>query len=134
VSAAVKAVLKVFLAAGIVWLVYFLRGNVYFRLYPAVMCTFALAAFVVSSFKTPMVEVFARRRHAHLDAGQIRYCRKVNGCWIVFLSLHLAVTVASVFMPIGFWAFYNGFFAYLLFAAMFLGEWLVRRKKKGSWK
>jgi uncharacterized membrane protein len=130
VSATIKAVLKAFFAAGAVWLVYFLRGNVYFRLYPAVMCACALAVFVFSSFKTPMVELVARRRHAQLDAEHIRYCRKVNDCWIVFLSLHLAATVASVFMPIGIWAFYNGFFAYVLFGAMFLGEWIVRRGRE----
>ena len=130
-SAALKAISKAFLAAGIVWLVYFLRGNVYFRLYPVVMCAAALGAFAVSSFKTPLVEVFARRRHAQLDAGQIRYCRKVNNCWIVFLAAHLAVTVATVFMPLRVWAFYNGFLAYVLFGMMVLGEWLVRRRKEG---
>lgn len=126
-----KAVLKASLALAIVWLVYFLRGNIWFRLYPLVMCIAALTAFVVSSFKTPLVEKIARRRLGALDAAGVRYCRKVNNCWILFLILHTMVTLATVFMPMGVWAFYNGFFAYVLFAAMFGGEWLLRRKARG---
>lgn len=124
------AAARVIFTAAIVWLVYFFRGNVYFRLYPAVVCLAVLTSFVVSSFKTPIVEAIARRRGVALDAQGVKYCRKVNRAWIVFLSAHFAVTLASVFLSLEFWAFYNGFLSYMLIASMFLGEWAIRRRKK----
>lgn len=126
------AVFKAILALAVVWTVYFLRGNVWFRLYPAVVCAAVLAAFALSAFKTPLVEAIARRRGEVLDEEGIAYCRKVNKCWIAFLGVHFLLTVASIFAPIGVWAFYNGFLAYVLIASMFAGEWLYRRKVKGS--
>lgn len=126
--------MKASLAIALVWAVYLLRGNIYFRFYPAVMCAVALAAFVVSSFKTPIVEKIARRNGESLDADAVGYCRKVNNCWILFLSVHLVASTATVLAPIGVWAFYNGFLAYVFFAVMFAGEWLVRRKVRGRRK
>jgi uncharacterized membrane protein len=125
-----KAFFRASLAAAVVWLVYFLRGNVYFRLYPVAVCAAVFAAFLISAFRTPIVELVARKRYGALDEEQTAYCRKVNNCWIVFLSAHLAVTAATVFMPLRVWAFYNGFLAYVLFGLMFLGERLVRRRKE----
>lgn len=125
-----KAIIKASLAAAAVWLVYFFRGNVFFRVYPAVICAAVLALFVVSSFRTPLVEVIARKRGEKLDGKGVAYCRRVNNCWIAFLSAHFLVTAASVFASLEVWAFYNGFLAYVLIAAMFAGEWMVRRQIK----
>ena len=63
-----------------------------------------------------------------LDARGVAYCRAVTRAWVIFLSLHLAVTVATAFAPSAVWAFYNGALAYVLMGAMFVGEWLVRRR------
>lgn len=127
-----KAIFKASLAVAVVWLVYFLKGNVYFRLYPAVVCALAFSAFAFSSLKTPLVEKIARRSGEKLDANAIAYCRKVNNCWIVFLSLHLCVTIATVFASMEVWAFYNGFLAYVLMALMFAAERFWRMKVKGG--
>lgn len=129
-----KAVLRALFAVAVIWLVYFLRGNVFFRLYPVVMCTIVWLSFVISSFRTPLVEIIARKRGFVIDGEGVRYCRRVNDCWVVFLTLHLAVTLASVFASFEFWAFYNGFAAYVLFGIMIGAEWLVRRRKKGLFK
>lgn len=126
-----KAAVRASLAVALVWLVYFLRGNICLRLYPAVMGGVAFAVFALSNFKTPLVETIARKRGEKLDADGIVYCRKVNKCWTAFLAAHLAVTLATVFMSHEVWVFYNGFLAYVLFATMFAAEWLVRRKLKG---
>ena len=125
-----SAAVKIAFAAALVWAVYFLRGNIWFRLYPAVMCAAALAAFAASSFKTPLVETIARKRGEKLDAEGVDYCRRVNNCWILFLTVHLALTVASVFASLEIWAFYNGVLSYVFFALMFVGEWIVRRRFK----
>lgn len=127
-----KAVIRVSLAVAVVWLVYFLRGNVCLRLYPAVMGAIAFAVFALSSLKTPIVEKIARRRGEMLDERGVRYCRVVNNCWTVFLFLHLAVTVLTVFASPETWAFYNGFLAYVLLGTMFAAEWAVRRRMRGK--
>lgn len=125
------AVFKVLSAIALVWLVYFLRGNVYFRLYPAIVTGVAFFIFFISSFKTPIVEKIAKKRGEILDEKGLQYCRKVNRVWVVFLFLHFLVTLATVIAPLEIWAIYNGAIAYILFAMMFAGEWLCRCKVKG---
>lgn len=123
-----KTALRLACAVALVWVLYLLKANVWFRLYPAVVVAVALAAFAISLFRTPLVERFARGMGEVLDARGVAYCRKVTVAWVVFLSVHLAVTVATVFARREVWAFYNGCLAYLLMGAMFAGEWLVRRR------
>ncbi len=112
----------------VVWALYFLKARVWFRLYPAVMVAIALAAFAVSLFRTPLVEVFARKMGEVLDERGVRYCRRVTLVWVWFLSAHLVVTVGTVFLSREAWVFYNGFLAYVLMGSLLLGERLYRRK------
>lgn len=112
----------------VVWALYFLKARVWFRLYPAVMVALALAVFAVSLFRTPLIEVFARKMGETLDARGIAYCRQVTRVWVAFLSVHLLVTVATVFLSREIWVFYNGFLAYVLMGSLLLGERLYRRK------
>lgn len=123
-----KTILR--LACGIfaVWTLYLLRANVWFRLYPAVMVAIALSAFAISLFRTPLVEIFARRAGERLDERGVAYCRQVTVVWTVFLSLHLCATVATVFASDKVWALYNGCIAYILMGMLFAGEWLYRKK------
>lgn len=123
-----KTILR--LACGIfaVWVLYLLRANVWFRLYPAVMVAIALSAFAVSLSRTPLVEIFARRAGEKLDERGVAYCRQVTVVWVVFLSLHLCATVATVFASRKVWALYNGCIAYILMGMLFAGEWLYRKK------
>lgn len=123
-----KTALRLACAVALVWVLYLLKANVWFRLYPAVVVAVALAVFAILLFRTPLVERFARGMGEVLDARGVAYCRKVTVAWVVFLSVHLAVTVATVFARREVWAFYNGCLAYLLMGAMFAGEWLVRRR------
>ena len=91
--------LRVAGAIALVWVLYLLRANVWFRLYPAVVVAVALVVFAVSLRGTPLVERIARARGEALDARGVAYCRAVTRAWVVFLSLHLAVTVATAFAP-----------------------------------
>lgn len=119
---------RLLLAPLIVWALYLVRANVWFRIYPAIVVLVVLAAFAVSLFRRPLVEVFARRMGARLDERGVAYCRAVTRVWTVFLAAHLAVTVATVFASPEIWAFYNGFLAYVLMGGLFLAEWLYRRR------
>ena len=123
-----STLLRIALTPIVVWALYLIRANIWLRLYPAVMVSVALAAFAVSLFRTPLVEVFARRMGESLDDRGVAYCRRVTVVWTVFLSAHLAVTLATVFASREVWALYNGFIAYVLMGALFLGEWLYRRR------
>ena len=115
---------------AVVWTVYLLKGNVWFRLYPALMAAFFFMVFAVSLFTVPAARVFAEAAGEKLDEAGIRYCRKATAAWTVFLGVHAAVTLATVFMPLGVWAFYNGFLAYVLMAAMFLAEFAARKRAR----
>lgn len=119
---------RVLPALLVVWALYFLKARVWFRLYPAVMVALALVLFSVSLFRTPLVEVFARKMGETLDARGVLYCRKVTRVWVAFLSVHLVVTVATVFLSREIWVFYNGFLSYVLMGSLLLGERLYRRK------
>ena len=121
------AVLRVAAGIAVVWIIYWVRGNRYSRLYPVLMSGIALSLFAVSLFRTPLVERIARRMGERLDEAGVRYCRRVTVAWTLFLTLHLAVTVWTLFLPLRVWALYNGCLAYLLMGAMFIGEWLIRR-------
>ena len=120
--------LRVLAVPLFVWGVYLLKANVWFRLYPVVMVAIALVAFAVSLFRRPLVETIACRMGERLDARGVDYCRNVTRLWTAFLAVHLAVTVATVFASDEVWAVYNGFVAYVLMGALFLGEWLYRRR------
>ena len=126
--AARKTLLRTVFAVSLVWCIYLLRGNIWFRLYPAVVSGAFLAAFALSLLSTPLVELFARRMGEDLDAAGVSYCRSATVAWTVFLSAHFAVTVATLFGPIEAWAVYNGFVAYMLIGLMFLGEFIVRKR------
>lgn len=123
----IGTILRIALTPFVVWALYVLKANVWFRLYPAIMVSLALAVFAVSLARTPLIEVFARRMGESLDEHGVAYCRRVTVVWTIFLAVHLAVTVATVFASHEVWAIYNGLIAYLLMGALFAGEWLYRK-------
>jgi len=127
-AAATWRILRIAAAPAAVWCIFLLRGNIWFRLYPAIMVAAFLVPFAASLAGTPLVETFARRMGANLDEAGVAYCRKATVAWTAFLSLHLAATVATVFMEPRVWAVYNGFVAYILIGGMFLGEFIARKR------
>ena len=127
-SSRISLVARIALAPLVVLVLYLLKANVWFRLYPVLMVAVALAVFAISLWRTPLVEVFARRMGETLDARGVAYCRRVTVVWTAFLSIHLVVTFLTVFASHETWALYNGVLAYLMMGALFVGEWLFRRR------
>ncbi len=123
-----KACARGLLAVLLVWLVYFLKGSVWFRLYPAVVVGIALALFARSLARTPLIEVFAVRMGDRLDERGRLVCRQLTRLWTGFLAVHLLVTCATVFMPLNVWALYNGAVSYVLLGALFAFSWTRRPK------
>jgi uncharacterized membrane protein len=76
----------------------------------------------------PIVERFARLVDPDLPDFCVPYCRKVTIVWCVFLAANAAcAALLAALGPFEWWAIYTGFVAYLLLAALFTGEFIVRK-------
>ncbi len=83
--------------------------------------------------RTPIVESFARViEGADLPLEKVSYCRWVTRVWCAFFLLNgLAALWLAVTGPLHVWALYTGLVSYLLIAALFGGEYAVRRVRFG---
>lgn len=126
-----RVTLRVLLSAGLIWGLYFLRDNIWFRAYPVVISSVMWGAFLFSLKKgrTPLVEVSARAMRKTLNEAEVRYCYHLTVAWVIFMSLHLGVTLFTLFSSHTFWALYNGCISYILIGAMFLAGLLI-----GKWR
>lgn len=113
-------------AAALAWF----RGTASVLYYPVAVNLALLCAFGITLRHPPsMIERFARLREPHLDARAVSYTRRVTQVWSGFFAANAAVATATAAAgDPAVWAFYNGFLAYVLMGALFLGEWLVRRR------
>lgn len=123
-----KFAFRIAFGLALVWLIYLARAHVAFRFYPVAMNAAFLVGFAVSLFRTPLVEVFARRMGEKLDERAVAYCRRVTVAWVVFLAFNTAVSLATVFLSSEIWVLYNGCVSYVLMGLMFVGEFLIRRR------
>ncbi len=117
------------IAAAVAALAWF-RSAASVLYYPVAVNLALLVVFAASLASPPtVIERLARLRHPDLDAHGVRYTRKVTVVWCGFFLLNAAAAAATALAGNqAVWALYNGFLAYLLMGALFLGEWLVRRK------
>lgn len=117
-------------AAALAWF----RGSVSVLWYPVAVNLALLAVFAVSlRFPPPVIERLARLREPQLDERGVRYTRKVTQVWCGFFAANAAAAaVTAAWGDQKVWAFYNGFLAYALMGALFLGEWLVRRRVRSG--
>lgn len=101
------------------------------RLYPAAVNLGMLLLFGFTLVSPPsMIERFARLSEPELSPAAIRYTRSVTWVWCGFFVANGAVAAwTAVSASRTAWALYNGLIAYLLMGALFLGEWLVRRRR-----
>jgi uncharacterized membrane protein/3-hydroxymyristoyl/3-hydroxydecanoyl-(acyl carrier protein) dehydratase len=89
----------------------------------------AFAGVFFSSLRsTPLVEHFARMQKPNLTAEQVRYCRSVTVVWGVILTLASAFgLVLAVWAPIAVWTAFTAVGCYVLIAAVFSIEYVVRK-------
>jgi uncharacterized membrane protein len=77
--------------------------------------------------KTPLVEQFARMKKANLEPAEVTYCRTVTLVWAVYLGACALVGIAlATYAPPKIWAAYTGVGTYLLVAALFAVEFVIR--------
>jgi uncharacterized membrane protein len=98
------------------------------KLYPVAVNLGSLVLFALSLvFPPSIVERIARIGESELSADGVLYTRLVTQVWCVFFVFN-GVTAAytACFSSREIWGLYNGFIAYLLMGALFVGEWLCR--------
>jgi uncharacterized membrane protein len=76
-----------------------------------------------------IAERIARLRMPDLPQVAVAYTRRVTQVWCVFfVGNGLMALWTALRWPDQVWFIYNGVIAYVLVAALFTGEWLVRQR------
>jgi uncharacterized membrane protein len=98
------------------------------RGYPVLVNGAMFAVFFGSLCRgVPMVERFARLRHADLPPRAVAYTRRVTQIWSAFFACNgLVAAGLSLWAPWDWWTLYNGVISYVLMGLLMAGEWLVR--------
>lgn len=127
-GALILAVIVLFAAA-----VWWSNAETLLLLYPVLLNSIMLGLFAFTLLRPPsMIERFARLQHPDLPPAAVHYTARVTQVWCGFFLINsLIAAYSAVFLSRAAWAFYNGFLAYVLMGALFLGEWLVRRYRFG---
>ena len=115
--------------AGLFAITAVMRQGQWLLWYPFAVNALMLALFAASLWRgTPMVERFARLRHADLPERAIPYLRNVTRLWCAFFILNGGVVVALIAHGnLRWWALYTGGIAYLLMGMLLGGEWIYRQ-------
>jgi len=98
------------------------------KLYPVLVNLAMLVVFATSLYRPPtVIERLARLRHPDLPESARPYLANVTRAWCLFFVANGAIALwTALAASDATWALYNGFIAYLLMGAMFLGERLAR--------
>lgn len=100
---------------------------------PPVAINAALAAFFGASLRSgrePLINIFARHEQGgHLPPDLERHARLVTWLWTLLLAAMAASALAlALFAPLELWSLFANVGIYLLIAALFIGEYLYRRR------
>lgn len=100
--------------------------------YPLVVNSVMLALFGGSLFsRMPLIERLARWREGDLSPAAVRYTRRVTQVWCGFFIFNGAVSLwTCLHGNVHLWTLWNGMLSYILMAALFAGEWVVRQRVK----
>ncbi len=107
----------------------------YVKLYPVIINLMLLLSFGSTLIKGPsMIFRFALLQDKSLEQSETReavveYCRRVTVVWILFFLIN--GVIASMTVVLGsdeLWTLYNGLISYLLMGAIFLIEFIIRKK------
>jgi len=102
-------------------------------LFPALASAAAAAVFASTLWSgPPLVERIARAwdGDAFIEAMAF-HCRQATAAWAALLALNSGAIAALAFRgPLGLWTLYTGVLSYATMAALFAGEWGLRRWRK----
>lgn len=107
-----------------------LNQEIWVLIYPALVSGLLLLIFFISLYRPPtVIESIARLHDPDLPPKGVEYTRKVTQVWCVFLFCNGSIAgYTAFFASREIWALYNGLIAYVLMGAMFVGEWLIRKR------
>ena len=103
------------------------------KAYPTAI-SFAFAAlFLLSLLRPPsLVERIARLREPNLTPAGVIYTRRVTAIWGGFLLANGALAAAlGAWGSLEVWTLWTGLLSYVAMGALFLGEYVVRRRVLG---
>ena len=102
--------------------------------YPVLINLILFVLFGYSLLHPPsVIEQIARMREPDLPASGVAYTRKVTFAWQIFFVINGSIALATAMRgDVPLWSMYNGFIAYLLMGAMFLIEYLIRRRVRAA--
>ncbi len=117
------------LATGLAAMAWFGNQLLPLQLYPVLVNATLLVLFLLSlRFPPSAIERLARLREPDLPESGVRYTRRVTQVWCVFFVFNGSMAlITALWCSPEIWALYNGLIAYLLMAALFGAEWLVRQ-------
>ncbi|NNM58887.1 MAG: hypothetical protein HKM04_03650 [Legionellales bacterium] len=99
------------------------------KIYPVIINFLFFGVFFYSLYYPPslITRLAQRTSKKPLPDAAIIYTEKVTLIWSVFFILNGFIALWTVFFePEAVWRFYNGFVAYILMGALFLGEFITR--------
>jgi uncharacterized membrane protein len=101
--------------------------------YPVLMSGGLLVVFASSlRSELSLIERFALRQHPDLSATERRYCRRWTIGWSGFFVGNGALAAGlALWAPLGVWAAYTGFFAYVVMGSLLVGEYVYRKYRFG---
>jgi len=77
----------------------------------------------------PLCTQLADKVHGPLSDLELRYTRNVTLAWVMFFLLNLAATILLfAFVPLRIWSLFVNFCTLPLILAMFVAEYMVRRR------
>ncbi len=100
----------------------------YLSLLPALVNAVFLVTFWSSLWRSqPVVETIARLQAGSLSAKEVVYCRTVTKVWCGFFVLNItAISWLALRGTPAQWAWFTGFFSYLLAGLLFSSEYVYR--------
>lgn len=79
--------------------------------------------------RVPLCSVLADKVHGPLSEPERRYTRRVTAAWsILFFGIAAASLLLFALAPLRVWSIYSNFCVLPVVAAMFVGEYLIRRR------
>lgn len=100
--------------------------------YPVAISLIIACSFITSYWSDLcLVQKIALRQEPNIPVEGLRYCRKVNHCWSIFLLMNASIALYLVHSgDLKNWAIYCGGISYALMGVLFVTEWIVRQRVK----